>query len=50
MTAWASPWMNTCASPGSHVALWHPQATIKPQRKTFEEYADRWLVQRRTEG
>jgi integrase len=32
------------------LSLWNPQATIKPQRKTFEEYADRWLVQRRTEG
>ena len=37
MTAWASPWMNTCASPGSHVALWHPQATIKEDVATLDK-------------
>ncbi len=32
------------------LSLWNPQAAIKPQQQTFQEYAARWLAQRRTEG
>ncbi len=32
------------------LSLWNPHAALKPQQQTFGEYADRWLVQRRTEG
>jgi hypothetical protein len=32
------------------LSLWNPHAAIRPQRKTFQEYATHWLAQRRTEG